>query len=71
MELMTEASLLTVECCASHAGGVTPVTAATHQQVQSDQVEACDHTGTSGSGSDVMCISGSHPLCVSNITLNF
>lgn len=33
---MTEASLLTEECCNTHRGGVVSVTAATQQQ--SDQV---------------------------------
>lgn len=41
-EAMTEASLLTEECCTSHQGGVMSVTAATQQQ--SDQVGTFDHT---------------------------
>lgn len=53
-DVMTEASLLTEECRTSHKGSVTPVTAATHQQVQSDQVGTCDHTATSEAGSGVM-----------------
>lgn len=53
-EVMTEASLLAEECCASHEGGVMSVTAPTHQQVQSDQVGTCDQTVTSEAGSGVM-----------------
>lgn len=41
-EAMTEASLLTEECCNSHQGGVVSVTAAAQQQ--SDQVWTLDPT---------------------------
>lgn len=52
-EVMTEASLLKGDCCTSLQGGITSVTATTHQQVQSDQVRTCD-TATSEAWSDAV-----------------